>query len=252
MRLWLGAALVCVMCWCVGVSEASAAGTAKIQVLSNRADLISGGDALVAVTGVDASKARVTVGSRDVTSSFALRPNGRFEGIISGLSLGANVVTASSPGVTAGKATVTNHAIGGPVIAGPQVQPWVCTNGSSDPQCNAPTTYSYQYKSSTTGQLQAYDPENPPSDVASTTTDQGVTVPFIVRTETGYQDRDQYQIATLWQPGKDWAPWAPQVPGGPQADFLIWHDRGYVHLGGIESPGMTASLAIAKRVAAML
>ncbi|MDP2675374.1 MAG: NAD(P)/FAD-dependent oxidoreductase [Dehalococcoidia bacterium] len=37
-------------------------------------------------------------------------------------------------------------------------------------------------------------------------------------------------------------------PAGPPADFLIWFDRGYVHLGGIESPGMTASLAIARRV----
>ena len=43
-----------------------------------------------------------------------------------------------------------------------------------------------------------------------------------------------------------------QRPGGPIADFLIWHDRGYVHLGGIESPGMTASLAIARRVAGLL
>jgi L-2-hydroxyglutarate oxidase LhgO len=43
-----------------------------------------------------------------------------------------------------------------------------------------------------------------------------------------------------------------QAPGGPQADFLIWHDRGYVHLGGIESPGMTASLAIARRVGSLL
>lgn len=38
-------------------------------------------------------------------------------------------------------------------------------------------------------------------------------------------------------------------PGGGPADFLIWHDAGYVHLGGIESPGMTASLAIARLVA---
>jgi D-amino-acid oxidase len=37
-------------------------------------------------------------------------------------------------------------------------------------------------------------------------------------------------------------------PGEPPRDFLIWHDRGYVHLGGIESPGMTASLAIARHV----
>jgi L-2-hydroxyglutarate oxidase LhgO len=36
------------------------------------------------------------------------------------------------------------------------------------------------------------------------------------------------------------------------ADFVIWADRGYVHLGGIESPGLTAALAIADRVAALL
>ncbi len=39
-----------------------------------------------------------------------------------------------------------------------------------------------------------------------------------------------------------------QTPGGGQADFLVWHDRGYVHLGGIESPGLTSSLALAREV----
>ncbi len=40
--------------------------------------------------------------------------------------------------------------------------------------------------------------------------------------------------------------------GEPEADFLIWHNRGYVHLGGIESPGLTASLPIAAEVARLL
>ncbi len=43
-----------------------------------------------------------------------------------------------------------------------------------------------------------------------------------------------------------------QEPGGPIADFLIWRDGGYVHLGGIESPGLTASPAIARHVASLL
>ncbi|MSQ42572.1 MAG: NAD(P)/FAD-dependent oxidoreductase [Dehalococcoidia bacterium] len=43
-----------------------------------------------------------------------------------------------------------------------------------------------------------------------------------------------------------------QRPGEEQADFLLWHDRGYVHLGGIESPGLTASLPLADEVAAVL
>lgn len=36
------------------------------------------------------------------------------------------------------------------------------------------------------------------------------------------------------------------------ADFVIMVDRGYVHLGGIESPGLTSSLAIGREVARLL
>lgn len=43
-----------------------------------------------------------------------------------------------------------------------------------------------------------------------------------------------------------------QRPGEEMADFLIWHDRGYVHLGGIESPGLTSSLAIGRYVAGLV
>ena len=49
-----------------------------------------------------------------------------------------------------------------------------------------------------------------PRASASTTTTEGETVPFIVRIETGYQDRDQYKIATLFDPAQPWEPWAPQ------------------------------------------
>lgn len=43
-----------------------------------------------------------------------------------------------------------------------------------------------------------------------------------------------------------------QQAGEAQADFLLWHDRGYVHLGGIESPGLTAALALARMVRELL
>ena len=70
--------------------------------------------------------------------------------------------------------------------------------------------------------------------------------------------RDEFRAAAKrylpWLEADDIAPgqvgYRPklQTPGGEIADFLIWHDRGYVHLGGIESPGLTASLALADAV----
>jgi hypothetical protein len=184
-----------------------------IEVLSNRADLISGGDALVAVvppSGADPRSVRMTLGSRSVTSEFARRSNGLYEGLLTGLSNGGNVLRAALPDGASSSITIISHPIGGPVFSGPQVQPWVCTNGSTDPQCNEPPSYAYEYRSSLTGAFQAYDPAKPAPDVATTTTQTGMKVPFIVRVETGYEDRDQYQIAVLFQPGKPWTPWDPQ------------------------------------------
>src|SRR5947209_13226397 len=227
-----------------GVAVAQA-GTLSIHVLSDRADAISGGDALVSVSiphGIPPSSVTVSLGSTNVTSNFAQRPNGSYEGLVSGLAVGSNTLSAQAPGATSGQATITNHAIGGPVFSGPQVQPWVCKNaGAADEKCDAPTTYEYKYKSAATGQLQPYNPQSPPSpsEVATVTTDNGTTVPYIVRIETGYQDRDQYQIAVLFQPGKPWEPWAPQ----PQFDheLLITHGAscGIEHESG-SAPSVTS------------
>ena len=204
-RLVLAAGLATVT---LGVGTAQAAVT--IDVLSNRADLISGGDALVAVNGGVPNS--VTLNGQDVTSEFALRPNGRYEGLLTGLVNGSNTLQATLPDGSGAQIAITNHPIGGPVFAGPQVQPWVCQATAADKQCNQPIAYSYKYMPVTGGGFQSYDPSSPPPSalIATTTTDQGVTVPYVIREETGYEDRDQYAIATLFDPGKPWQPWAPQ------------------------------------------
>jgi hypothetical protein len=210
-RTW-GLALLLGLLACASAPAGAAAPSLGIDVLSNRADVISAGDVLVAIripAGVSPSKVRVTDNGRDVTSSFAMRPNGRFEGLVTGLSLGSNVLTASAQTAKAASVTVSDHPNGGPVFSGPQVQPWQCQSTATDSQCNEPATYTYEYKS-TSGQFSAYDPGNPPSDVANATTDQGKTVPYIVRVEKGYQDRDQYAIAVLYDPSKPWEAWNPQ------------------------------------------
>jgi hypothetical protein len=135
---------------------------------------------------------------------------------------------------------LVNHAIGGPVFAGPQLEPWICEPGAVDKQCDQRPSFTYVYMSTDPAKhgFQAYDPAHPASDVAATKTDQGVTVPFIVRIETGYMDRDQYQISVLYQPGKSWKAVAPQ----PQFDhkLLILHGAscGVVHQTGT-APGTT-------------
>src|SRR4051812_40620532 len=150
--------------WVVGVltfgivaasaGSASAASEPAIDVLSNRADLISGSDALVEVvppSGVDAARLKVAVDGRDVTSKFGVRPGGRFIGLLDGLRNGRNVVTATAPDGTQGSTTIVNHAIGGPVTAGPQIQPWKCAADATDAQCNRPVRYEFRYKSTSGG-----------------------------------------------------------------------------------------------------
>ncbi len=185
----------------------------QISVLSGRADLVSGGSALVAISPASAAgRLRVTVDGRNVTHAFAVRSDGRLEGLVTGLWLGRNVLRATLPSGRGARIALVDHPNGGPVFSGPQIQPWVCPAGSRDAKCDQPPTYSYLYRSTDpakTGFL-AYDPAHPATDVAQTTTDQGVTVPFIVRIETGYIDRDQYQVAALYQPGKTWSAVAPQ------------------------------------------
>src|SRR5260370_4822526 len=63
-------------------------GDVVIHVLSNRADLVSGGDAMVQVVtppGVKPDGVVVDVGGRPVTSAFAVRADGHLDGVVTGL-----------------------------------------------------------------------------------------------------------------------------------------------------------------------
>lgn len=183
-----------------------------IHVLSNRADLLSGGDALVELTPAQADVPRVTLDGRDITADFALRANGRVMGLVSGLANGPNLLRAGGAEII-----LTDHPIGGPIFSGEQVQPWVCTterNGlgaALDAQCNAAPVTRWRYRN-TAGAYADYDPENPATDVGTTTTDQGNTVPYIFRVETGAMNRGIYRYAILHDPAQPASPWERQ-PG---------------------------------------
>ena len=197
----------------------------EIRVLSNRADLISGGNALVEIILPRKAKAtfasvRVDVDGEDLTSAFAVRADGRFYGLVTGLRDGTNVLTARVPNGPGARIAITNHPIGGPVFSGDQVQPWQCqtetTNAATnlgpaqDSQCNASTRYRYMYRT-TANNFATYDPSlPPPSNLVMTTTDQGVTIPYIVRIERGTMNRGLHEIAVLFDPAHPWSAWAAQ------------------------------------------
>ena len=174
----LSTSIVCAaLAGVVVASNANAAGP-TIQILSNRADLISGGDALVQINlppGLPATGLKVFLNGTLISSMFAVRPNGHIQAIVTGLINGDNLLTARTPLGNA-KITITNHSIGGPVFAGAQLQPWICatkvatpamvtgnpgstpataiattrTSGLNDDpvdaQCNTPPTYRYYYQ----------------------------------------------------------------------------------------------------------
>lgn len=205
-----------------GKTTAAATAQGEIRVLSNRADLLSGGDALVEVVlpdGVDPAGVRMDLDGRDVSADFARRDNGRYMGLLHGLAVGNNELRATFPGGGGQRITLINHPAGGPVFAGPQVQPWTCADGDQNDNCNREPTVEYMVSSGSG--FSAYDPASPPASVPTTVTDEGRTVPFIIRVETGNLDRDQYRFAVLWDPAKPFEPWAPQE--GFNRKLVIYH-----------------------------
>src|SRR6267154_1621188 len=175
----------------------------QIVSLSNRADLISGGDAFIEVrvpTSVALNKVRLSLNGHDVTGAFTANATVRtLRGLVSGLVEGRNDFTAAeSHGGREARLVITNHPIGGPVLLGSQTTPWVCAT----PTAPTPSFSCFQpYVPGTTS----------PDVVASTTTSTGVTLPYIVRVERGTLNRGIYDIAVLFDPTKPaWTPTAPQ------------------------------------------
>ena len=157
-------------------------GGMTITTLSNRADLVSGGSALVEIKTpgfVLPASLKVDRDGTDVTASFSQQSSGRILGVVTGLKTGANVVTAkATDGSIAGaQLVITNHPIGGPVLLSAQAGPWVCatpvpvnaagsapaSNASGlstaavDAQCNIATEYKLWYRTKTPVSVAAGD-----------------------------------------------------------------------------------------------
>jgi hypothetical protein len=177
-----------------------------LTTLSNRPDMVSGGDVLLEVTVPRGARlASLTLGRRDVTGMVRRSSAGRWRGLVTGLHDGANSLRARTSSGAAATLVVTNHTLHGPVFAGPQVWPWRCdtaSHGLAAPRnrwCETRPLVTWSYFNVVTQHFADYDPASPPPAplVGTTTTDQGRTVPFVVRVERGVMDRGLYTIAVL-------------------------------------------------------
>src|SRR5690242_12277184 len=106
----------------------------EIHALSNRADLVSGGDVLLEVRlpiNMPPHQLALSLNGHDVSSQFQYQADERrLVGLLTGLVEGPNRFVADANGKGKGRPyaslTITNHSKGGPIFSGPQMQPWVC------------------------------------------------------------------------------------------------------------------------------
>jgi hypothetical protein len=186
-----------------------------IITLSSRNDMISGGDVLVRIdVAQDVPQAGITVTANGTDVTGAFRPvGGALLGLVQNLHVGDNTLVVDEPQHGTASMILTNYPRSGPIFSGPHEQPFVCTTETFvlpvtgvtlgpalDTDCSSATRVDYVYWS-TAGLFKPLpDPTVLPPDVATTTTNQGVTVPFVVRIETGTINRAIYQVAILHDP----------------------------------------------------
>jgi uncharacterized tannase-like protein DUF6351 len=226
-------------------SIAQGAPSARVSVLSSRAELVTGGDALVrvALTQKTARRnIRIALNDFDVTAAFTADESrsgdATLTALITGLRLGVNRLTVGQANSVLARATLVNYPVTGPVISGPHERPFVCEterfklpSGRSlgsplDENCSATTKVEYAYRSTAGGHLKPLVPATAlPADLAHTRTNRGTTVPYIVRIEVGTINRSIYQILMLHDPTREQPPDFRTRPAG-------WNDRLIYRLGG--------------------
>ena len=220
----------------------------RIEAVSGRPHLVSGGDLLVRIRvpqeWTSVSRLAVSVADRDLSSAF--RPEKGREallGIVDSLPLGDSRIVATLEGgvktaVRSVDLEVTNYPITGPMISGPHEEPFHCQTDEfelvtgkplgapTDDDCSVETRVDYVYRAAGgTFKPLAEVADDLPEDLTETTTLDGQTVPFIVRVETGTVNRAVYEIAMLHDPGEpEPDPWTRSA--GWNAKLVYTHGGG--------------------------
>ena len=213
----------------------------RIEVQSSFPELVTGGDALVKISGASTAP-NVTVGGRDLSSAFVAVGGGEWVGVVDGLVDGENSLAVSAGGGTA-TLGLTNHPTNGTLFAGPQQMPFVCENEThglapaTDESCAAPTVTGYSYRS-TDREWKPFHPKQPrPADIEMTKTIDGKTVPLINWYEKGIINRSAYVISLLHDPAAGPLPTPVSNETGWNGKLIMSH-RGGVRAGFHQGPNI--------------
>jgi len=205
-----------------------------MEALSAKPSYVTGGDVLVAVDvprSVSLSRVEIELNGDDVTGSFSASANDprRLVGLVTGLRLGRNELTASEDRSHGrdrefGELRLRNHSIDGPLFSGPYQTPFICRTTASgldaptDPvTCSAPMKVSWFYRATNNTFKPLANPADRPADLVQTTTRSGETVDYVVRLESGVINRSVYH-------------WAVLAAGGETGNG--WNDRLVYEFGG--------------------
>ncbi|NUT33487.1 MAG: hypothetical protein HOV79_10465 [Hamadaea sp.] len=228
-----------------------------VDVLSSAPDQVTGGDALVRVrvgAGVPLDSIVVRRNGADVTAAFAPDATGHaLVGLVEGLSLGANEISARAHGAQHAKLTLVDHPINGPVFSGPKQYPFLCrteqfglgqptvdnqsgqgmrvyavnADGSKSTtvvgwsrDCFAPSAVDYLYRATNNTFKPLPAGGARPADIVTTTTLDGKTADYVVRRERGVINRFIYAVTMLVPLGE-----AAAGTGATAPDDSLWNRR---------------------------
>ena len=234
-----------------GLAHVESRAPLEIRTLSSRADLVSGGDTLLAVTvpaGTRADQLTLTLNGKDVTAKLVRDgESDEFRGLVGGLALGTNKVVAKTKTPKADASlTIVNHPITGPILSGPHLTPYECSTEASglgpalDANCSAPRKIWYFYRANDGTFKPLAQPGGPrPADLATTTTSDGKTVPYIVRVDSGTINRAIYQFAVLDDPADadlDGPAWTPRGGWNRKVVVSFGGSSGTQYIQGVQAP----------------
>lgn len=214
-------------------SDPGGSGPMSVAVVSSRPEWVSGGDALLKVSGVQGHVVpRLLVNGTPVTANFLADGRGDFFVLATGMVDGSNTLTVQArrgngPFSFSASQQVTNHPRTGPMFSGPWETPFICQTetfrlwpggpflgAATDTACSVATRVDYVYRNTAGSFVALPSLSAVPADAATTTTSEGHTVPYIVRIETGTLNRAIYQTAMLHNPVAEASPDPVTHPAG--------------------------------------